>query len=159
MLEKVIEVDEMKLPQPPALQMGINGLKVHDGYLYWSNTGKQLFCRIKIDGEGKAAGTAEILERDIVIDDFCFDKHGNAWVTEHGLNVVGVVKASGGVVTAAGRIDKLTIAGGTACQFGRTSEDADILYYVTTGGLSAPVNGTEVEGGKVVAIDTSKFSH
>jgi hypothetical protein len=31
------------------------------------------------------------------------------------------------------------------------------LYFVTTGAMSAPVNGTEVEGGKVVAIDTSKF--
>jgi hypothetical protein len=37
-VEKVIEFDEMKPPPPPALQMGINGVKVRDGYLYWSNT-------------------------------------------------------------------------------------------------------------------------
>jgi sugar lactone lactonase YvrE len=158
-VEKVIELDEMKPPPPPALQIGINGIKVRDGYLYWSNTVKMLFCRIKIDEEGKPTGSVEVLERDILIDDFCFDNHGNAWLTQHGLNVLGVVKAAGGVVTAAGRLDKLTIAGGTACQFGRTSSDADILYFVTTGGMSAPVNGTEVEGGKVVAIDTAKFHH
>jgi hypothetical protein len=158
-VDKVIELDEMKPPPPPAMQMGINGLKVRDGYLYWSNTAKMLFCRIKIDGEGKATSAVEILETDTLIDDFCFDKHGNAWLTQHGLNVLGVVKASGGVVTAAGSIDKLTVAGGTACQFGRTASDAAVLYFVTTGGMSAPVNGTEVEGGKVVAIDTADFHH
>ena len=158
-VEKAIELDEMKPPPPPALQMGINGVKVRDGYLYWSNTAKMLFCRIKIDGEGKEIGAVEVLETGILIDDFCFDKHGNAWLAQHGLNVLGVVKASGGVVTAAGSIDKLTVAGGAACQFGRTASDADVLYFVTTGGMSAPVNGTEVEGGKVVAIDTAKFHH
>jgi hypothetical protein len=72
---------------------------------------------------------------------------------------LGVVKAAGGVIIAGGSIDKLTLAGGTACQFGRTSSDADVLYFVTSGGMAAPVNGAEVEGGKVVAIDTAKFSH
>jgi hypothetical protein len=156
-VENIIEVDEMKPLPPPALQIGINGLKVRDGYLYWSNTGLKLFCRIKIDGEGKAIGPVEFLERDILIDDFVFDKKGNAWLTTHGMNTLAVVKPGGGVVTAAGSIDKLTVAGGTACQFGRTSSDGDILYFVTTGGMSAPVNGTEVEGGKVVAINTTKF--
>jgi len=158
-VENIIEIDEMKAPPPPALQMGINGLKVLDGYLYWSNTGALTFCRIKIDGEGKATGPAEILERGILIDDFVFDKKGNAWLTTHGLNTLAVVKAGGGIVTAAGSISELTVAGGTACQFGRTTSDKDILYFVTTGGMSAPVNGTEVEGGKVVAIDTAKFVH
>jgi hypothetical protein len=158
-VEKVITLDEMKPPPPPAMQMGINGLGVRDNYLYWSNTAKQLFCRIKIDEGGKPVDAVEILERDLLIDDFCFDKRGNAWVTEHGLNVLGVVKSAGGVVVAAGSVDKLTVAGGTACQFGRTTADADILYFVTTGGMSAPVNGSEVEGGKVVAIDTAKYVH
>lgn len=158
-VENIIDVDEMKPPPPPELQMGINGLKVRGGYLYWSNTGFKLFCRIKIDGEGKATGPVEVLERDIVIDDFVFDKKGNAWLTTHGMNTLAVVKPGGGVVTAAGNIEKLTVAGGTACQFGRTSSDGDILYFVTTGGMSAPVKGTEVEGGKVVAINTTKFVH
>jgi hypothetical protein len=158
-VENIIEIDEMKAPPPPALQMGINGLKVLDGYLYWSNTGALTFCRIKIGEEGKATGPAEVLEQGILIDDFVFDKKSNAWLTTHGMNTLTVVKAGGGVVTAAGSIGELTIAGGTACQFGRTSADEHILYFVTTGGMSAPVNGTEVEGGKVVAIDTTKFVH
>ncbi|KAE9373968.1 hypothetical protein N431DRAFT_233856 [Stipitochalara longipes BDJ] len=156
-VEKLIDVDEMKSPPPPSLPMGINGIKIRDGYLYWSNTGLQLFCRIKIDGEGKTSGPVEVLERDIIIDDFIFDKNGNAWVTNHPVNTLSVVKAGGGVVTAAGKPDKLTLPGVTACQFGRTSSDAKVLYLVTAGGMAAPVNGTEVEGGKVVAVDTAKF--
>jgi hypothetical protein len=157
-VEKLIEVDEMKSPPPPSMPMGVNGVKIRDGYLYWSNTGQQLFCRIKMDSKGMTSGSVEILEREIIIDDFVFDKKGNAWVACHPVNTLGVVKPGGGVVIAGGSIDKLTLAGGTACQFGRTSSDADVLYYVTSGGMAAPINGTEVEGGKVVAIDTAKFS-
>lgn len=39
---------------------------------------------------------------------------------------------------------------------GGGKSDRDVLYFVTSGGLAAPVNG-EVEGRKVVAIDTGKF--
>ena len=156
-IEKVIDVDEMKPPPPPELQLGINGLKVRDGYLYWTNTAKQLFCRVTIDEDGEAHGDPQILETDTLVDDFCFDKKGNAWLAQHGLNVIGVVKVGGGVITAAGKADELTIAGSTACQFGRKG-DEHILYVATCGGLSAPVDG-KMEGGKVVAVDTSKFHY
>ena len=65
------------------------------------------------------------------------------------MNTLAFVKHGGAVVTAAGSIDKLTVAGGTACRFGKTSLDGDILHFVTTRGMSAPANGTEVEDGKV----------
>jgi hypothetical protein len=32
-----------------------------------------------------------------------------------------------------------------------------VLYITTTGALAAPVNGTVIEGGKVVAVDTRGF--
>lgn len=154
-VEKLIEVDEMKPPPPPVMQMGVNGLAVRDGYLYWSNTTKSLFCRIKIDDNGAPSGAlVEVLESGVVIDDFCFDGFGNAWVAQHMMNTVGVIRAKGGVVTVAGSADQLTVAGGAACQFGRMQEDESVLYVVTTGGLSAPVDGSQVEGGKFVAIET-----
>jgi len=156
-IENLIEVDEMKPPTPPALPMGINGIKVHDGYLYWSNTGKMLFCRVKIDADGKAAGAPETLETETLVDDFVFDKKGNAWLAQHSVNVIGVVKVGGGVITVAGKPDQLEICGSTACQFGRKG-DEHILYVVTCGGLSYPVDG-KTEGGKVVAVDTSKFEY
>ncbi len=70
-----------------------------------------------------------------------------------------LLKAHGGVVTVNDKIDSLAIAGVTACQFGRSGNDKQILYLTTTGALVGPINSTEVEGGKVVAIDDSKFDN
>jgi hypothetical protein len=68
-----------------------------------------------------------------------------------------VAKAKGGLVTVAGKIDGVEIAGVTACQFDRKTGHEHILHVVTNGGLAGPVNGSEVEGGKVSVIDTSSF--
>ena len=72
------------------------------------------------------------------------------------LNTVAFVKSSGGkqpwnVTTAAGSIGELTVAGGTACAFGRGATDQGTLYVTTEGGITKPVNNI-TEGGKVVAL-------
>lgn len=90
-------------------------------------------------------------------DDFTLDQKGNAWLATHSNNTIVVVKTDGSLVTVAGKLNELTVAGGTACQFGRGKDDGHILYVTTCGGLTAPVDGDKVEGGKIIAIDTSKF--
>lgn len=150
-----IQVDEMKIPKE-GMPIGINGIKIRDGYLYWSNTGERYFCRIKIDENCKAIGTAEILAKECLIDDFVFDTKGNVWLTQNILNTVAVMKLDGRLVTVTGHVDKFDVSGGTACQFGKTLEDEHILYVVTAGGIAKPVMG-QIEGGKVVAVDTSHF--
>jgi hypothetical protein len=163
--EIVIQADEMKAAPPPAMTLGINGIKIREGVLFWSNTSKMTICRVKIDGNGKAEGEIEVLEENTIVDDFCFDARGNAWLAMNVMNTVGVVKGlgvgkgenEGSVLIAAGGKEELTVAGGTACHFGRGEGDKHVLYLVTTGGLAAPVDG-EFEGGKVVAIDTSSLS-
>jgi len=47
------------------------------------------------------------------------------------------------------------IAEPTSAQFGRTLRDRKTLYVTTAGGLGVPVNGTEVVGGQLVAVDTT----
>lgn len=155
--EIVIQVDEMKNPEKAFIPIAINGIAVLKEYLYWTNTSKALFCRIKIYKDGKAAGDVEVIDQGLVGDDFCFDRYDNAWITQHPLNTITVSKAKGGLVTVAGKIDRLEIAGATACQFDRKSGNEHMLYVVTNGGLGGPVNGSGVEGGKVSVIDTSLF--
>jgi hypothetical protein len=65
-----------------------------------------------------------------------------------------VVTADDKVVTVDGFQYQLTVAGDTACHFGRRQTDRKTLYVVTDGGLADPVNGTVVEGGKAIALDT-----
>lgn len=169
--EKGIEVKEMKAPAPPGMAIGVNGVKVRDGWVYWTNTGERTFCRVGIHalGQGGGQGEVEVLVRDVLVDDFCFDGEGNVWLATNILNTVAVVRVGEGwvmkgtekeVVTVVGSEDKLTVAGGTACQFGRKKgEDGDehVLYLVTTGGLAAPIKGSEVEGGKLIGVDTRSF--
>ena len=155
--EMAVQVDEMKNPEKPSIPIAINGLAVHKEYIYWTNTSKALFCRIKIHEDGRAAGDVEIIDQGLVGDDFCFDRGDNAWIAQNPLNTITVAKAKGGLVTVAGRKDRLEIAGATACQFDRRSGNEHMLYVVTNGGLGGPVNGSEVEGGKVSVIDTSLF--
>ena len=154
--EMIIQVDEMKIPAF-GMPMGINGIKIRDGYLYWTNTGRTQFCRIKIDDAGKAIGKAEVLAEECLGDDFIFDKEGNAWITQNTMNTVAVVKVGGDTVLVAGKKEELEVCGGTSCQFGRKKGEEKILYVATTGALAEPVKGSEMEGGKVVAVDTSGF--
>ena len=56
-------------------------------------------------------------------------------------------------VVVAGSVGEGTVAGDTAAAFGRTAQDADTLYVVTSGSPKTPAL---TEGGKVVAVDTSR---
>ena len=155
--DMAIQIDEMMKPAA-GLHMGINGIKIRDGYLYWTNTGRKQCSRIKIDGDSKAAGGAEVLAEDCLADDFCFDEGSNVWITQNVLNTIVVLKESGELVVVAGQEENLDVCGGTACLFGRTKGTEHLLYVTTTGGLAGPIGGTLTEGGKVVAVDTNGFS-
>lgn len=149
-------VQEME-PSAEGMLIGINGIKIRDSYLYWTNSSLQLFCRIAIGGDGTPKGETEVVKNEIFGDDFVFDDRGNAWVAQNVFNKIGVLMADGSVITVAGEPDQFTVAGPTACRFGRRPDDQHILYVATTGGIGAPINGTEFEGAKVVAVDTKSF--
>lgn len=154
-----IEVEEMKIPPPPGFPLAINGVKVHDGYLYWTNSGKMLVCRLKIDQDGKKAGEVEILAEGTFGDDIVVDERG-IWVAQGMLNTVALLRDTrkGGWETevASGANNETVLAGGTALAFGRKKGFEKVLYTTTNGGLAGPVNGKTI-GGSLVAIDTDNF--
>jgi hypothetical protein len=154
--EIAVDVEEMKIPPPPGFPIAINGVKVKDDYLYWTNTGRMIVCRVKIDGEGKKAGDVEVLAKGLLGDDFTIDERG-LWVAQSMFNTVALVteKGDGGWewTVVAGSKDQVICAGGTACAFGRKAGDEKTLYLSTNGGMSAPVDGKTV-GGSIVAIKT-----
>lgn len=165
--EVIADRPEFK-PYPEIYQgpaFGINGVKIRDGYLYFSNSNLVAVYRVPITKEGYIArkGKASIelyanftVIGAIFIDDFTFKDDGSLWATSNIGNIVAAVSVDGkSIKQVAGAEDQLTLASDTAAEFGRTKADRDILYVVTAGGLSAPVNGTAVEPGKVVAVDTT----
>ncbi|KXJ90371.1 hypothetical protein Micbo1qcDRAFT_226279 [Microdochium bolleyi] len=160
-----VEVPEMKASDPnAALQLGANGIKIRDGYLYWSNSNTRKIHRVAIDKKTGAAREGAKVETvasfpDIkIIDDFGIDpRDGSIYVAAMFDNEILLVRADGSTAVALGRPSELTVAGPTALAFGVTKHDSHILYATTNGGMVAPVNGTVIEPGKVITIDVARL--
>ncbi|KAK3332949.1 hypothetical protein B0T19DRAFT_473717 [Cercophora scortea] len=162
-LSVALQVPETNHTGPAPASIGANGVHVHEGYLYWTNTEHVALYRVKITSQGwpvpgAAVETVKVFTPGAAaVDDFAFGPGGRdvAWVltpVENTLMAVGL-DLDGRSVAVAGSVDSSAVAKGTAAQFGRTARDKEVLYVVT-GGDS--VGGTE-EGGKVVAVDTRGF--
>ena len=162
-----VALDDTATMAPPAdapVQIGINGIRVHNGYIYYTNTTLMSLFRIPVDEELRPRGPAQTQATGLVPDDFCFDSDDQnvLYVTGNVSNIVSKVKLSSdnpslsAPETLVGDPLGLEMAGATACAFGRGPSDRRILYVVTCGGVAAPIKGETFEGAKVVAVDLSK---
>ena len=86
-------------------------------------------------------------------DDFAVDQNGTIYVAEMNENVVTLVQLDGSQAVFAGNLNSTHVAGAKSAAFGRTESARSVLYVTTNGEISAPVNGSIVEGGKVVTIE------
>ncbi len=151
------------VPQAPFGIVGINGLHVHDGYLYFTNTGQNLFAKIRIYADGTPAGNASLIAHKPAptdyYDDFTFGAHGAVYlVTGSGNSVERLSQSGKREMIIAGSLNSTLLAEPTACAFGRGVSNNGVLYVVTAGGLATPVDGRLVVGGQVVAIDVERRS-
>ncbi|KAL6364759.1 hypothetical protein LRP88_00731 [Fusarium phalaenopsidis] len=125
--------------------LGVNGLKISRGYLYFTNTGRQLFGRFKIDKFGNKIGDVEVIWQapagtKIAPDDFSLDQDGNAFVGCFPDLLIKITPDGKQTVLING-----TLAGATSTTF---SKDGKSLFVVTTG------KGVEgVTGGQLVQVD------
>lgn len=105
---------------------------------------------------GTALGKYEVVAKIVFGDDFAIGDDRNAYLAGNAMNVVSKVSLNGQVEVIAGDLDSTTVAGATTVAFGRTKVDRRTLYMVTSRAIYAPVNGTFVEGGKIVAVDLNR---
>ncbi|EKG15095.1 Six-bladed beta-propeller TolB-like protein [Macrophomina phaseolina MS6] len=149
----VLEDDSMKPPSDASIPIGVNGIRLFNGYLYYLNLFGKKYCRVAIDStSGEAVGPYEVLGDDVYADDFALTEQGIAYAADGFENQILKVAQDGTVEVAAGSLTSTTVIGATSAQFGRTSSDSSVLYVTTGGGLAAPLNGTYTEGGKIVAL-------
>lgn len=127
----------------------VNGLKIFQRTLYASNTQHQTLVQIPL-GSDSNAGTPEIAIKNVNIDDFAFDIHGNLYGTTHIYNSV-VRIAPDGTVTTIAEADQ-GVTGSTSLAFGRTERDRTSIYVITNGGMSLPPS-TGVEPAKVIRLE------
>ncbi|KAJ4387597.1 hypothetical protein N0V93_008193 [Gnomoniopsis smithogilvyi] len=146
----VVVESEILAPGSSGLAIGINGLKVHGNFVYFTNSNLGIFGRLPIDEEGNQVGAIEVLARSTsasdIYDDFTFDSAGNAYVAVHSSSVFKITPE--GVQTllvgdAQNSSSMLTEPTSVAM-----ANDGTSIYVSTGGGFAA----TPRTGGQVVQI-------
>ena len=144
----------------PGSFIGVNGIKIQNGYLYFTNSAAGSLNRVPINADGTAKAPAETVQTGLTsADDFTFDEAGNAYLVQNTVNQLTEISAKGQVTTLVGGLNDSYLSGATAVQFGRTVLDDEVLYVTTSGGQGAPVNGKIVPGKVVAVLTGSKASN
>ena len=144
--------ETIAIPHPLFGAAGVNGLHVRGDYLYFTNTGQNIFARTPIHDDGTPAGPSSIVAHTQAstdyFDGFTFGAHGAAYLgTGSGNTVVRLDPSGGPEERIAGSPDSTVMAEPTNGAFGRGASDQGVLYMGTGGGIAAPVKG------KIVAIE------
>ncbi|UPK93164.1 hypothetical protein LCI18_004099 [Fusarium solani-melongenae] len=152
---------EMDPAEGARLPIGVNGIQIRNEHLYWTNSFQACIYRIATTPTGFPARysrpelIANLSKGVSFLDDFSFDVDGNIYASTNLDNSIIFIDAQFKEwKTVMGGIEEMTVAGCTSVAFGRGSKDKGVLYVSTSGAIATPVNGTEIEGAKVVAIDT-----
>lgn len=130
--------------------LGINGLRVHNGYIYYVNTPNRLYCRIPIDlATGLAIGPAEIISRGALADDLAVSKRGVGYLA--GLTESVVTRAFPDGEMEVVVANETLLHSATAAALGWFAGER--VLFVTTGGDARHAsNRTDKRGGKVLAL-------
>lgn len=140
-----------------AIQLGVNGVRLNDGYLYFDNSGQApMFARVPVFGNITAAGSVQVIAAAATFpvnanyygyDDFAFDQYGDAWLATNPSRSIVKIDSEGGQVVKAGGLDDATVRSCTSVQFGRgesPGDDASTLY------VTVNVIG---QGGKLLKVE------
>ncbi|CAJ2510823.1 Uu.00g064480.m01.CDS01 [Anthostomella pinea] len=122
---------------------GVDGLRYHDGFVYFTNIFGKTLNRIPLDTTDKATagvvgsvwglaeyslGAIENIWQGTSADDLTFGADGSMYVATNSDN--GVVR-----ITADGKRKEIaSVTGSTSCVFGRTEADRDVLYVAGSDG-------------------------
>lgn len=152
---------------PPAwapVTFGMTSAHIHKGYVHYYNAFNGDFYRFKMTDDGYAVPGAKIETynhlRAVFMDGSAFgpDDRDILWLASDANNQLVAVPPRGDAVSVLGASDEAVLAGPVNVAFGKLPGDTQTLYVVTGGALLNPVNGTFVEGGRIVAIDTRGFA-
>lgn len=164
---KVVKVLDDLLMQPESdfFANGVNGIKIQDDQLFFTNTNKNLLARIPIQKDGTSRSSATLVTNLDSPDDFTFDDAGKAVVAQIRFDLLASVSVSKNtVVTLAGGPPNGTqgkLFGPTAAQFGRikpflddpSKQDWMKAYVSTNGGLQQYLANNVTRGGTISLVD------
>ena len=139
---------------------GLNGLKIFEDTLYFTNSYQTIFGKVPMNPNGTAAGPGVIVAQaqKTDFDDFAFNSQGEAFLVNGPTDTVSTVDSDGTQTVIAGQAGSTDIGEPTAAQFGRTLLDNDVLYVTTAGGLGSPIGRNQIIGGQLVAVYTDSLT-
>ncbi|KAF8191979.1 hypothetical protein K438DRAFT_1830327 [Mycena galopus ATCC 62051] len=123
-------------PTGPSPALGINGLHVRAGLLYFTNSQRETFSRVPLGG-----GTVEELGSG-EFDDFTFDSEGRAWVATNPGSLTLFTQLKNGTWEEETAVNTILNETSSAA-FGRDGARKTKILYATT------------RAGQIVAVDTS----
>ncbi|KAI8626147.1 hypothetical protein F5Y19DRAFT_228225 [Xylariaceae sp. FL1651] len=137
------------LGDTPVFPLGANGIKIHDGYLYFAQSAQQFFGRVRISDIGDKVGDIEKIVSTpggfLAYDDFVMTKGGVSYVTMHPNGVAKITRdGKQTVLYDADDIPNLREPTSAALSWDETK------LYVTTGGNQTD---EQVYGGQIVEIE------
>jgi sugar lactone lactonase YvrE len=129
--ESSVVIQDATMAPPSGMPMGIDGVKLYNGTLYFTNIFKNSFYKVPIDAvTAKTTGTITPIWTNIQGDDMAMGPDGSLYVATSGK--ITKVGADGKPATFA------TVAGATAAAIGRGETDKNTLYVTqNNGGISA----------------------
>jgi hypothetical protein len=148
----IVFQDDALGPAPGSVvPLGANGIKIHDGHLYFANSARGTFGRVPIAVDGSRAGDVEVLatlQRNASAtawDDFVMDLQGFAYVALH-LVALERIAPGGEQVTLLGGDNGTVLKSTTLVAI--TADEKTL--YITTGGSTG--NGVAY-GEQIVEVD------
>ncbi|KAL7916773.1 hypothetical protein GGI35DRAFT_433983 [Trichoderma velutinum] len=152
---------EMQPLPGESFPLGIDGIRIHDGYLYFTNTFRVTIYRVALAASGYPAtgATPEIVANLTSLahglDDFAFDSRGNILAaTNFDNSVLYVDVRTGDAKSILGGEEDITFAGCTSVYFGRGWAEPNTFFVSTSGGLANPVGGNRTAGASIVSVKT-----
>lgn len=133
--------------------LGVNGVKIFEDRLYFTNSAKGVLARVKIDGDGNKVGDVEVLARLpggggedgwSAYDDLAIDSKGTAYVAMHGNAVMKITRGGKQTVLAGGGSDTFLKEPTSVA----LTEDEKTIY-VSTGGKKI---GDKEYGGQIAKV-------
>ena len=73
-----VVIDDGSMKPPKGAPVGLDGIKIQDNSLYFTNAPLGTFVRVPLNGDGTPAGAAEVLLTGWEIDDFAFGPDGES---------------------------------------------------------------------------------
>jgi hypothetical protein len=140
----------------PTFKVGINGLKIFNRYVYFTNSGQGTFARVKINDDGSKTGDIEIVARltrepprmGHAFDDFTLDFAGNAYATLNNNEIVKITP-DGTQTTFAGGNDSTVFRNPTSAA---TSQDGKSIYVSTAGATAGRTPGEMVFNSQIIQL-------